>query len=208
MKNKYENPNIRISKVYTKSGDKGKTDLIGGTSVPKDDIRVVSYGEIDELNVLIGFCAFHLKNIKSFDRKGYLLSRLISIQNELFNLGTVLASIGYDSSSNLPKIDRDDVLLLEKDIDTMNKSLDALNSFVLPGGNEIILHLHLSRVVCRRAERSVVSVVNEYKEEDTIIIEYLNRLSDYLFVLGRWISKATTEDEELWNPNNITSSKT
>ena len=133
---------------------------------------------------------------------------MISIQNELFNLGTVLASIGYDSSSNLPKIDRDDVLLLEKDIDTMNKSLDSLNSFVLPGGNEIILHLHLSRVVCRRAERSVVSVVNEYKEEDTIIIEYLNRLSDYLFVLGRWISKATTEDEELWNPNNITSSKT
>ncbi len=208
MKNKYEDPNIRISKVYTKSGDKGKTDLIGGTSVPKDDIRVVSYGEIDELNVLIGFCAFHLKNIKSFNRKEYLLSRLISIQNELFNLGTVLASIGYDSSSNLPKIDRDDVLLLEKDIDTMNKSLDALNSFVLPGGNEIILHLHLSRVVCRRAERSVVSVINEYKEEDTIIIEYLNRLSDYLFVLGRWISKATTEDEELWNPNNITSSKT
>ena len=208
MKNKYEDPNIRISKVYTKSGDKGKTDLIGGTSVPKDDIRVISYGEIDELNVLIGFCAFHLKNIKSFESKEYLLSRLISIQNELFNLGTVLASIGYDSSSNLPKIDRDDVFLLEKDIDTMNKSLDSLNSFVLPGGNEIILHLHLSRVVCRRAERSVVSVVNEYKEEDTIIIEYLNRLSDYLFVLGRWISKATTEDEELWNPNNITSSKT
>lgn len=207
MKNKYVNPKIKISKVYTKAGDRGKTDLIGGISVSKDDIRVTSYGEIDELNVLIGFCIFHLKNIKAIASKEYLLSRLISIQNELFNLGTVLASVGSDSSANLPKVDDEDIILLENDIDTMNKSLDSLESFILPGGNELSLHLHLARVVCRRAERSVVSVINKYKETDTKIIEYLNRLSDYLFVLGRSGSKSIGEEEELWNPNNISSNK-
>ena len=90
----------------------------------------------------------------------------------------------------------------------MNKSLDSLESFILPGGNELSLHLHLARVVCRRAERSVVSVINKYKETDTKIIEYLNRLSDYLFVLGRSVSKSIGEEEELWNPNNISSNKT
>jgi len=207
LKNKYANPNIKISKVYTKVGDRGKTDLIGGISVSKDDIRVTSYGEIDELNVLIGFCIFHLKNIKAIASKEYLLSRLISIQNELFNLGTVLASVGSDSSANLPKVDDEDIILLENDIDTMNKSLDSLESFILPGGNELSLHLHLARVVCRRAERSVVSLINKYKETDTKIIEYLNRLSDYLFVLGRSVSKSIGEEEELWNPNNISSNK-
>jgi len=207
LKNKYVNPKIKISKVYTKAGDRGKTDLIGGISVSKDDIRVTSYGEIDELNVLIGFCIFHLKNIKAIASKEYLLSRLISIQNELFNLGTVLASVGSDSSANLPKVDDEDIILLENDIDTMNKSLDSLESFILPGGNELSLHLHLARVVCRRAERSVVSVINKYKETDTKIIEYLNRLSDYLFVLGRSVSKSIGEEEELWNPNNISSNK-
>ena len=207
MKNKYVNPKIKISKVYTKAGDRGKTDLIGGISVSKDDIRVTSYGEIDELNVLIGFCIFHLKNIKAIASKEYLLSRLISIQNELFNLGTVLASVGSDSSANLPKVEDEDIILLENDIDTMNKSLDSLESFILPGGNELSLHLHLARVVCRRAERSVVSVINKYKETDTKIIEYLNRLSDYLFVLGRSVSKSIGEEEELWNPNNISSNK-
>ena len=207
MKNKYVNPKIKISKVYTKAGDRGKTDLIGGISVSKDDIRVTSYGEIDELNVLIGFCIFHLKNIKAIASKEYLLSRLISIQNELFNLGTVLASVGSDSLANSPKVDDEDIILLENDIDTMNKSLDSLESFILPGGNELSLHLHLARVVCRRAERSVVSVINKYKETDTKIIEYLNRLSDYLFVLGRSVSKSIGEEEELWNPNNISSNK-
>ena len=208
MKNKYANPNIKISKVYTKAGDRGKTDLIGGISVSKDDIRVTSYGEIDELNVLLGFCIFHLKNIKTIASKEYLLSRLISIQNELFNLGTVLASVGSDPSANLPKVDDEDIILLENDIDTMNKSLHSLESFILPGGNELSLHLHLARVVCRRSERSVVSVINKYKETDTKIIEYLNRLSDYLFVLGRSVSKSIGEEEELWNPNNISSNKT
>ena len=208
MKNKYKEPNIKISKVYTKAGDKGKTDLIGGTSVPKDDIRVVSYGEVDELNVLMGFCIFHLNNIKSLDETPYLLSRLISIQNELFNLGTVLASIGNQPLADLPKIDNEDIILLEKDIDVMNESLDSLDSFVLPGGNELTLYLHLSRVVCRRAERNVVSVANKYAETDTKIIKYLNRLSDYLFVLGRWVSKSIGEEEQLWSPNNITSNNT
>ena len=207
MKKKYEDPNILISKVYTKVGDKGKTDLIGGESVPKNDIRVVSYGVVDELNVLIGFCVFYLYKDKTIDKKEYLSSRLLSIQNELFNLGTMLASIGSKDTTNLPRIENENISLLEKDIDSMNKFLDPLQSFVLPGGNELILHLHLSRVVCRRAERNVVSLFNIYKDTDIKIIKYLNRLSDYLFVLGRLISKDIGEREQLWNPNNIFSNK-
>jgi len=205
LKKKYEEPNISISKVYTKIGDKGKTGLIGGASVSKNDLRVSSYGEIDELNVLMGFCVFYLSKTKGIDELEYTLSRLVSIQNELFNLGTVLASIGSENSGNLPKIDVEDITLLEEDIDTMNACLDPLKSFILPGGNELILHLHLSRVVCRRAERSVVTVFDKYPEADTKIIEYLNRLSDYLFVLSRWVSKSIGEEELLWSPNNITS---
>ena len=205
MKKIYTEPNIKISKVYTKVGDKGKTHLIGGAITSKDDIRVISYGEIDELNVLVGCCIFHLNNFEDLSDIKYLSKRLTSIQNELFNLGTVLASIGYDSSLNLPKIDNEDILLLESDIDKMNNSLDPLDSFVLPGGNELTLYIHLSRVVCRRAERSVVSVINKYADTDIKILEYLNRLSDYFFVLGRWITYSLDIDENLWNPNNISS---
>ena len=204
---KYKEPKINISKVYTKSGDSGKTHLIGGEKVSKDDLRVVAYGEVDELNVTIGFVVFYLKKYPKIKNFEYINTRLLSIQNELFNLGTVLASIGADLPSDLPEIQDNDILILEDDIDGMNDSLEPLKSFVLPGGNDLILQIHSSRVVCRRTERNVATVMREYPNEDIRVLKYLNRLSDYLFVLGRWVSKHLNTEEKLWNPNNISSNK-
>lgn len=206
MKKKYKEPNLNISKVYTKVGDKGSTYLIGNEKVPKNDLRVESYGQIDELNVLIGHCSRHLKSFPEIDNYSYISKRLISIQNELFNLGTVLASLGTSNTNdNLPKIENDDIILLEKDIDDMNGELDPLKSFVLPGGNDLTLYIHSARVMCRKSERSVVSVLSKYPDTDITVLRYLNRLSDYLFVLGRLISLKLDIAENLWDPNNISS---
>ena len=109
--------------------------------------------------------------------------------------------------ANSPKIEDNDILILEDDIDNMNSNLEPLKSFVLPEGNELTLHLHSSRVICRKAERSLTAVIREYPEEDIRALKYLNRLSDYLFVLGRWISKSMNIEEKLWSPNNISSKK-
>ena len=203
---KYKEPKIRISKVYTKKGDDGSTYLIGGEQVSKNDIRVIAYGEIDELNVCVGVSANQLKNHSNPEEINYCIERLESIQNELFNLGTVLASAGSKLSEGLPSISENDILILESDIDKMNKELDSLESFILPGGNETILNIHLARVVCRRAERNVVTILEKYNNLK-FPLKYLNRLSDYLFVLARFISKKNNIQEELWNPNSITSSK-
>ena len=204
---KYREPKINISKVYTKSGDKGETHLIGGIKVFKDDVRVIAYGEVDELNVTIGLLLFHLKKYPKIENSEYLFTRLSSIQNELFNLGTVLAATGSDLPSNSPKINDKDILILENDIDNMNSILKPLKSFILPGGDELTLHIHYSRVVCRRAERGVATVIKKYSDVDIKVLKYLNRLSDYLFVLGRWVSKYINIEEKLWSPNNISSNK-
>lgn len=204
---KYREPKINISKVYTKSGDKGETHLIGGIKVSKDDMRVTAYGEVEELNVTIGFLLFYLKKYPKIDNSEYLFTRLSSIQNELFNLGTVLAAIGSELPSNSPKINDNDILILESDIDNMNSILKPLESFILPGGDELTLHIHYSRVVCRRTERSLTTVIKNYSDVDINILKYLNRLSDYLFVLGRWVSKYMNIEEKLWSPNNISSNK-
>ena len=203
----YKEPKISISKVYTKSGDKGETHLIGGIKVSKDDIRVIAYGEVDELNVIIGLILFHLKKYPKIENFKYLLTRLSSIQNELFNLGTVLAAVGSALPTNSPKIQNEDISILENDIDNMNTVLKPLESFVLPGGNQLTLQIHYSRVVCRRAERSLATVIKKYPDVDINVLKYLNRLSDYLFVLGRWISKYMNIEEKLWSPNNISSNK-
>ena len=204
---KFKEPKINISKVYTKSGDKGKTHLIGGEKVLKSDLRVSAYGEIDELNVSIGVCSNILKNsLKSKDFT-YFIQRLTSIQNELFNLGTMLAATGSSTQNDLPRVTSEDVRLLENDIDSMNEALDPLNSFILPGGTEIGLSFHKARVVCRRAERVISSVISDYPDLEEVVLIYINRLSDYLFVLGRLVLKLLDIKEELWSPNNVTSNK-
>ena len=201
---KYKNPKISITKVYTRTGDKGNTSLVGGELVRKDDSRVEAYGDIEELNVLIGLVLLSLKKHAKTPRFKDLEGRLISIQNELFNLGTMLASMGSAVSGNMPKVNIDDIKIIEHDIDELNKELPSLKSFTLPGGSETVLSIHLSRVVCRRVERRVCTLLEDYPgSNDTL--KYLNRLSDYLFVLGRFVSKELGMEEQLWNPNNITS---
>lgn len=204
---KYKDPEISITKVYTKTGDKGKTALIGGKSVNKDDPRVEAYGDIEELNVLVGVILDNLKKHPKIASFLPLSDRLLSIQNELFNLGTMLASMGSKNFKDMPKVDSRDIEIIEKDIDNLNSSLERLKSFTLPGGNDVVLSIHLSRVVCRRVERRVFSAINEIDDSCSDALRYLNRLSDYLFVLGRFVSKEFGLKEHLWDPNNITSNQ-
>lgn len=198
---KYNNPNITISKVYTKKGDKGKTELIGKKNVYKDDIRVKAYGELDELNVIVGGCCQKLSEIKSKNIKLKTLNQeMIVVQNEIFNLGNMLATVDEVMMENMPQINQDNLNNLEKNINFYNKKLPNLSSFVLPGGSEINIWFNLARTVSRRCERSIVELHKQEPVSD-IILKYINRLSDAFFVWGRWINFNLKIDEELWNPN-------
>ena len=196
---KTKSPNIRINKVYTRSGDAGKTHLIGGKERWKDNIRVEAFGTVDELNAEIGLCRELVKEIGN-EKFRSLIRFLKSVQNELFNLGTQLATAEGDNSKNLPQLSDDAILKLESEIDTANESLSELTSFVLPGGSVINAQLHIARNVCRRAERRVVSLLKK-ENVDPENIRYLNRLSDALFVWSRWVSKIIGDEENLWDPN-------
>ena len=196
---KTKSPNIRINKVYTRTGDTGKTRLIGGDERWKDNTRVEAYGTVDELNAEIGLCGELLKEQKD-DQFSSLIRLLKSVQNELFNLGTQLAKTKGDDSENLPRLSDDAILKLESEIDTANESLLELTSFVLPGGSVINAQFHIARNVCRRAERRVVSLLKK-ENVDPENIRYLNRLSDALFVWSRWVSKIIGDEENLWDPN-------
>ena len=198
---KYKNPNITISKVYTKKGDKGKTELIGKKNVYKDDIRVKAYGELDELNVIVGGCCQKLSEIKSKNIKLKTLNQeMIVVQNEIFNLGNMLATVDEVVMENMPQINQDNLNNLEKKINFYNKKLPNLSSFVLPGGSEINIWFNLARTVSRRCERTIVELHKKEPVSD-IVLKYINRLSDAFFVWGRWINFNLKIDEELWNPN-------
>ena len=188
-----------MNKIYTRSGDAGKTRLIGGKERFKDDIRVEAYGTVDELNAEIGLCRELLleNGNKQFIP---LIHTLKSVQNELFDLGTQLAAVEGDKSHKLPKLSDDAVPRLESEIDTLNESLSELTSFVLPGGSSLNTHFHIARNICRRAERRVVTLSIKEKM-DPVNLMYLNRLSDALFVWSRWISIVLKSDEHLWVPN-------
>ena len=180
-------------KIYTKKGDKGETSLRGGKRVSKSNIRIESYGTVDELNAWLGL--IRDQNINS-DTKKFL----IHIQDRLFTSGSHLASDPNKKGIKIPDIKEENITALEKEIDKMNESLPEMKSFVLPGGNEIVSYCHIARCVCRRAERCAVNLASEEKVED-IIIKYLNRLSDYLFVLSRKFSHDLNADEIPWKPN-------
>ena len=195
-----KSPNIRINKVYTRTGDAGKTRLIGGEKRWKDDARVEAYGTVDELNSEIGLCRELLKEQKE-DQFSSLIRFLKSAQNELFNLGTQLASAEDRDSDNLPRLSHDAISKLESEIDTANELLSELTSFVLPGGSVINAQFHMARNVCRRAERRTVTLArNETVDQENI--RYLNRLSDALFVWSRWVSHILKDDENLWEPTS------
>ena len=181
-----KSPNIRINKVYTRTGDAGRTRLIGGEKRWKDDARVEAYGTVDELNSEIGLCRELLKEQKE-DQFSSLIRFLKSAQNELFNLRTQLASAEDRNSDNIPRLSHDAISKLESEIDTANEFLSELTSFVLPGGSVINAQFHMARNVCRRAERRTVTL----SRNETVVpenIRYLNRMSDALFVWSRWIS--------------------
>ncbi len=190
---------VRINKVYTKAGDRGTTQLIGGDKVKKYNARIDCYGTVDELNAAIGMCLSALDNSKASEQ---LISKLVRIQNELFNVGTQLATPDANRRAELPNIRPELISLLETEMDALNESLPDLTSFVLPGGSECSARFHVARTVCRRAERMVVELAED-EEVDDLHISYLNRLSDTLFVFGRYCLAADGLPERLWEPASV-----
>lgn len=179
-------------KIYTKGGDKGSTSLLGGTRVSKAHVRVEAYGTIDELVAFIGVIRDH--NIdESFRRE------LIWIQERLFTAEAIVAADSASSTENLPNVHDTDIEKLEKSIDRMNETLPALTTFILPGGHPAVSCIHVARTVCRRAERSLIRVT-EKESVDPVIIRFLNRLSDYLFVASRWIAASKGIEQTPWIP--------
>jgi len=201
---KFKDPEFTISKVYTKTGDSGKTSLVGGQRVLKSNIRINAFGEIDELNSVVGICVEELKMLNLDFSK--LINTLHSVQNDLFNLGTILATEPEDMSPNMPRISEEDIEVLENEIDFANEDLPILHSFVLPGGSKINAFFHLARTICRRCER-VCCNLYETEKIDKVVISYLNRLSDAFFVWSRFVAKSLKHEEHTWNPNKGSSAK-
>jgi cob(I)alamin adenosyltransferase len=179
-------------KIYTKTGDSGKTSLLGGSRVPKHHLRIESYGTLDELNSHVGF-------LRDYSLGDKITEELLEIQDRLFTLGSLLASEPGKSKVKIPEIAEKDVLFLEKAMDLMNETLPDMRHFVLPGGHHAVSSCHIARCVCRRAERIIVHL-SEESEVPSIVLEYLNRLSDYLFVLARKITFDLAVIETPWKP--------
>ena len=181
-------------KIYTKTGDKGKTSLIGGTKVYKSDLRIEAYGTVDELNSFIGLCLDHLKPHS-------INNVLPEIQDRLFTIGSALAcDPEKETKLKIPDLHEEDIVLLEKEIDRMNEVLPIMKSFILPAGHITVSTLHVARTVCRRAERCCVKMQKKNMEVESLIIKYLNRLSDYLFVLSRLAAHQLGAEEIPWRP--------
>ena len=177
-------------KIYTKTGDKGLTSLIGGTRLPKQHLRIEAYGTIDELNSHIGL----LRDVIEDERTNELL---VSIQDRLFTIGSHLAADSSHSKMKLPELYEADILALEQAIDLINETVPEMRSFILPGGHVFVSYCHIARCVCRRAERSVLRL-SEHDPVEEIYPKYLNRLSDYLFMLSRWLTQQLKAKEIPW----------
>jgi cob(I)alamin adenosyltransferase len=190
---------MRITKVYTKTGEKGKTRLAGGQQVWKDSLRVEAYGTVDELNAMIGV----VRAFNSAARKkrggveAQLENHLRWVQNKLFDIGGLLATAPGQSFHNMPHVTMRDVTRLEEFIDTCQEDLAPLKEFILPGGGHVPSLLHQARTICRRAERRCVTLARK-ESVDIWIVVYLNRLSDALFVWARWVAHHRREAEWLW----------
>ncbi len=181
-------------KIYTKTGDLGKTSLIGGTKVAKSNIRIEAYGTIDELNSFIGLTADHCSDDPS-------KTILKEIQDRLFTIGSSLAcDPDKESQLKIPDLKEADIELLEKEIDKMHEELAPMRSFILPGGHIAISTAHVTRCVCRRAERICVNMQEHELFVEPLVIKYLNRLSDYLFVLARYIGYKLGVEDIPWKP--------
>ncbi len=177
-------------KIYTKTGDTGETSLIGGTRVPKHHIKIEAYGTVDELNSYLGLVR------DSFDNE-HAREILVQIQHHLFVIGSYLAEDKGVSKMVLPKMEEAQIVMLETEIDAMNEVLPELKNFILPGGHAAASFTHIARCVCRRAERCATQL-SETAEVESLVIKYLNRLSDYLFVLARYIAFKNNAEEVKW----------
>jgi cob(I)alamin adenosyltransferase len=194
----FDKPRLAITRVYTRRGDTGQTRLAGGQRLPKNDARIEAYGTVDELNSFIGLARESARELSELHR---ILGR---VQHELFNLGSILATMPGDVHPKQARITAADSEQLEREIDQMNEELPPLRSFVLPGGSRLNAELHICRTVCRRAERVCVTLAQS-TELDEAILQYLNRLSDALFVWSRWASHRLGAAETLWEPNQAAS---
>lgn len=181
-------------KIYTKTGDKGTTSLIGGTKVSKSHIRIESYGTVDELNSWIGVISDHTNDEQT-------KKILKEIQDRLFTIGSSLAcDPEKEPKLKIPDLHNTDVVYLENEIDRMNEKLEPMRAFILPGGSPSVSFAHVARCVCRRAERLCVAMTDENMEVEALVLQYLNRLSDYLFMLARYLGKLENAAEVQWKP--------
>jgi cob(I)alamin adenosyltransferase len=203
---RFSGPRVALNRIYTRLGDAGDTGLAGGQRVGKDSLRIEAYGTVDELNAFLGLACTTCIELR--DAKIAVLGASLNrVQHELFNLGSILATLPQDVHPRQAQVTEADVLQLEREIDAMNQELPALRSFVLPGGTRLNAELHAARTICRRAERLVVALARQ-EEVPAESIRYLNRLSDALFVWSRWVNHVLGVPEVLWQPNQSASGRT
>jgi len=198
---KFEPPRLALNRIYTKAGDQGQTHLAGGQRIPKDSPRIACYGTVDELNAFVGMAA-----ISAAESLPVLLPILRRVQHELFNLGSILATLPQDVHPKQARITEAEIRQLELEIDRANAELAPLRSFVLPGGTRLNTELHACRTICRRAERLTVTLARE-ESVPPEAIQYLNRLSDAFFVWSRWVNHTLGVAEVLWEPNQSASGR-
>jgi cob(I)alamin adenosyltransferase len=196
-------PEQSVPRIYTRTGDEGKTSLFGGQRISKDATRIEAYGTVDELNAFIGLARQSAHDLAaSCKGLGRLVEVLQRIQSELFKLGSMLARLEKDFQTGQPALTETDVEQLEKEIDSISTDLPVLRHFVLPGGSRLNAELHICRTLCRRAERSCVRL--EREENGSLLpIRYLNRLADALFVWSRWANHVLGEQEILWESDPL-----
>jgi cob(I)alamin adenosyltransferase len=203
----FDDPRIALNRIYTRLGDAGETSLAGGQRVAKDSVRIEAYGTVDELNAVIGLAGVSCQEQCGQDARMGLLAAIIRrVQHELFNLGSILATKPENVHPRQARITTAEIEQLEQAIDAMNEDLPPLRSFVLPGGTRLNAELHLARTVCRRAERLVVALARE-EDVPAEAVQYLNRLSDAIFVWSRWANFVLHVPELLWDPNQAASAR-
>ncbi len=201
MSEPFNPPRLAINRVYTKRGDSGETSLVGGQRIRKDATRIEAYGTIDELNSFVGLARASIERLlPKHPALAPLDSILFRVQNELFNAGSILATLPEDVHPKQARVTERETAQLEREIDAMNEDLPLLRSFVLPGGSRLNAEMHVCRTICRRAERLSITLAGE-EPIDREIIRYLNRLSDAFFVWSRWAAHQLGTPEVLWDPN-------
>src|SRR5579864_9397311 len=203
----FDKPRLAINRVYTRRGDQGETSLAGGQRVPKDGPRLEAYGTVDELNAFLGAARATAGELAAREPQiEPLVALLLRVQHELFNLGSILATKPEDVHPKQARITDAEIAQLEREIDAMNEDLPPLRSFVLPGGTRLNAELHVARTVCRRAERLLVALARQ-ESVPPETIQYLNRLSDAIFVWSRWANFVLHIPEMLWDPNQASSAR-